>query len=109
LSPLLLHGDNSLERLESTCTVLGLFKNWDCSMAEVRLVPGDILILYTDGVAEAMSDQGEEFGEQRFIETLRARADLPASALLQAIVGAVREFSGREQEDDITLVVARSV
>jgi serine phosphatase RsbU (regulator of sigma subunit) len=109
LSPLLLHGDNSLERLESTCTVLGLFKNWDCSMAEVSLVPGDILVLYTDGVTEAMSDQGEEFGEQRFIERLRARRDLPASALLQAIVGTVQEFSGREQEDDITLVVARSV
>jgi serine phosphatase RsbU (regulator of sigma subunit) len=109
LSPLLLRSDNSLERLESTCTVLGLFKNWDCSMAEVSLVPGDTLILYTDGVTEAMSDQGEEFGEQRFIETLRARRDLPASALLQAIVGTVQEFSGREQEDDITLVVARSV
>src|SRR5205823_2079267 len=61
LSGLLLRRDMSLERLESTCTVLGLFREWDCSVEECRLYWGDTLALYTDGVTEAFNDRGEEF------------------------------------------------
>src|SRR5438046_878079 len=52
LSALLLRSDNTLVRLDSTCTVLGLFKEWDCSMEECRLCHGDSLALYTDGISE---------------------------------------------------------
>jgi serine phosphatase RsbU (regulator of sigma subunit) len=63
LSALLLRSDNTLERLDSTCTVLGLFKEWQCSIAESRLFFGDTLVLYTDGITESFDDAGEEFGE----------------------------------------------
>ena len=64
LCGLLLRSDNTLERLDSTGTLLGLFKEWDCSLGECELASGDTLALYTDGVTEACNDAGEEFGEQ---------------------------------------------
>ncbi|MEE8201229.1 MAG: SpoIIE family protein phosphatase, partial [Candidatus Acidoferrales bacterium] len=57
---------------------------------------------------EAMSDEGEEFGDARFVKALRAHGHLPVDALLHTLVSTVQEFSGREQEDDVTLVVARA-
>jgi phosphoserine phosphatase RsbU/P len=56
------------ERLDSTCGVLGLSSSWECGVGESRLLPGDMLVLYTDGVCESFNDQGEEFGEQRLME-----------------------------------------
>ena len=100
----------TVEWLRSTCTVMGLFEAWQCETAEVELAPGDTLVLYTDGVTEAASADGEEFGESRLLDTLRSHSSLSAEALLQAIVDAVQRFSGiREQQDDITLVIVRSL
>lgn len=96
-----------VEWLEATCTVLGLFPGWECRVAEVGLAPGDTLVLYTDGVTEAMSSGEEEFGVSRLLDTVRCHCHLPVGALLQAIVGAVQQFSGGDQQDDITLVIAR--
>jgi serine phosphatase RsbU (regulator of sigma subunit)/catechol 2,3-dioxygenase-like lactoylglutathione lyase family enzyme len=107
LPGLILRNDNTVERLDSTATVVGLFKEWDCSIGERRLQPGDMLALYTDGITESFSEAGEEFGEQRLIDALRRHRDFPAQILLDAIVSNVREFSPREQHDDITLVVAK--
>jgi serine phosphatase RsbU (regulator of sigma subunit) len=107
LSALLLRSDDTLARLESTCTVLGLFKEWDCSIAEERLFSGDTLALYTDGVTESFNDAGEEFGEQRLVEALRRHRKLPPRDLLASIVGDVQQFSPHEQHDDITLIIAK--
>jgi serine phosphatase RsbU (regulator of sigma subunit)/catechol 2,3-dioxygenase-like lactoylglutathione lyase family enzyme len=107
LSGLLLRSDNSHERLDSTATLLGLFKEWDCSMRECRLFPGDTLALYTDGVTEASNDRGEEFGEVNLMEKLRQYRDLPCQALLTAVVDEVRRFDSHEQYDDITLIIAK--
>ena len=107
LSAILLRHDTTLERLDSTGTVLGLFKEWDCLIGEVQLFPGDTLVLYTDGITESFNDAGEEFGEQRLIEILRRQRELPAEALLASIVDHVQHFSPREQHDDITLIVAK--
>jgi serine phosphatase RsbU (regulator of sigma subunit) len=96
-------------RLPSTCTVLGLFKEWDCSIGECALRFGDTLALYTDGVTESFNPAGEEFGEQRLIEALRRHRELPSQDLLAAIVAEVQQFSPDEQYDDITLIVAKCV
>jgi serine phosphatase RsbU (regulator of sigma subunit)/catechol 2,3-dioxygenase-like lactoylglutathione lyase family enzyme len=109
LSALLLRSDSTLERLESTSPVLGLFKEWDCSIGERRLLSGDTLILYTDGITESFNDRGEEFGEERLIEALRQRRGLSSQALLRAIVDEVRRFSPPEQQDDVTLIVAKCI
>ncbi len=109
LCGLLLRGDDTLERLESTSTVLGLFKEWDCSIGECQLGCGDSLALYTDGVTESFNPAGEEFGEQRLTEALRRHCKLSAPDLMAAIVEEIRQFSPGEQYDDITLIVAKCV
>jgi serine phosphatase RsbU (regulator of sigma subunit) len=76
LSALVLRQDHSIERLDSTATVLGLFEKWDCSIEERSLFRGDILALYTDGITEAFNDRGEEFGEQRLIKALQRHPKL---------------------------------
>ncbi|MFL6351635.1 MAG: PP2C family protein-serine/threonine phosphatase [Bryobacteraceae bacterium] len=106
-SAILLRHNNECERLDSTSTVLGLFKEWDCAVAERELFPGDTLALYTDGLTEAFNAEGEEFGEERVVEALQRRRDLSSKALLASLVDDVRQFSPHEQQDDITLVVAR--
>jgi serine phosphatase RsbU (regulator of sigma subunit)/catechol 2,3-dioxygenase-like lactoylglutathione lyase family enzyme len=107
LPALLLRSDGALERLDSTCTVLGLFKEWDCAIGECRLLPGDTLALYTDGVTEAFDHAGEEFGDQRLIEALRRHRGRPSHAMVASIVHEVSEFSPNDQYDDITLIVAQ--
>jgi serine phosphatase RsbU (regulator of sigma subunit) len=107
LSVILVRGDNVLERLDSTCTVLGLFKDWDCLIQQRSLRPGDMLALYTDGVTESFNDAGEEFGEQRLIEALLRHRKLPSRQLLDSVVGDVQRFSAGEQHDDITILIAK--
>jgi serine phosphatase RsbU (regulator of sigma subunit)/catechol 2,3-dioxygenase-like lactoylglutathione lyase family enzyme len=107
LPGLLLRSDNTLDRLNSTCTVLGLFKDWDCSIGESTLNPGDTLVLYTDGVTEAFDLDGEQFGEERLVDSLRRHRDQRPQALLDSMLDDVKRFSPEEQHDDITLMVAR--
>jgi serine phosphatase RsbU (regulator of sigma subunit) len=109
LSPLLVRSSGAVERLPSNCTVLGMFEDWQSEIAEVALGPGDTLVLYTDGITEAMNREKEEFGEGRLLASIQNQRQNSASELLQGIVGAVSQFSGGEQGDDITLVVARCV
>jgi serine phosphatase RsbU (regulator of sigma subunit) len=100
----------NVERLRSTCTVMGLFEDWHCEIAEVQLAPSDMLVLYTDGITEAANADGEEFGESRLLATLGSNFHLPVKPLLQTVVATVQQFSsGSEQQDDITLVIARSL
>ena len=101
--------DDSLNRLTSTCTVLGLFEDWQCGVAETVLAPGDTLMVYTDGISEAFDDRAEEFGEARLVESLRRHRELSPKALLDAVLDDVRRFSPQEQRDDMTLLVARCV
>ena len=103
----LLRRDNTLERLDSTCTVLGLFRDWDCGLQELMLHGGDVLILYTDGITEAFNGEQEEFGELRLIDALRRNRERSPREILTAIVEDVLRFSPREQGDDITLIVAK--
>jgi serine phosphatase RsbU (regulator of sigma subunit)/predicted enzyme related to lactoylglutathione lyase len=107
LCALLLRRDGTLDRLEPTSTVLGLFRQWECAVGECRLEPDDLLALYTDGVTEAFDDAGEEFGEQRLVDALRRHRDQPPESLLSCLVDEVRSFSPHEQHDDLTLIVAR--
>ena len=107
LSALLLRADQEIARLESTCTVLGLFKDWECSVAECQLQAGDTIALYTDGVTESCDRSGTEFGEQRLIELLRMHRERAPADLISAVVDEVQRFCPDEQTDDITLIVGR--
>ena len=103
----LLRRDDTLERLESTSTVLGMFEQWDCAIEERQLCPGDILVLYTDGATESSNHAGEEFGEGRLLDALAQHRELSTQELLAAVTGQVRQFNPYEQADDITLIVAK--
>ena len=104
--PLLLR-PNAVERLTSTATVLGVFEEWECPIAETRLSPGDLLAIYTDGIVEATNQAEEEFGEANLMQTLEANRNLDPRAVLDALVAAVQSFTAGEQSDDLTLVIAR--
>jgi len=107
LPALLLRSDDTVERLEATATVLGIFKDWDCEIGEHQLRPGDTLALYTDGITESYNSADEQFGEQRLIEALQRHCGQSSQCLLESIVAEVRSFSPHEQHDDITLIVAK--
>ena len=107
LCALLLRRDGSFDRLESTSTVLGIFKTWECAVGESSLRRGDLLALYTDGVTESMDHSAEEFGEDRLVESLRRHRELCSQSLLTSVVADVRAFSPHEQHDDITLIIAK--
>jgi serine phosphatase RsbU (regulator of sigma subunit)/catechol 2,3-dioxygenase-like lactoylglutathione lyase family enzyme len=107
LPALLLRGDSTVERLDATATVLGIFKDWDCEIGECQLNPGDTLALYTDGITESYNSADEQFGEQRLIEALQRHCEACSQAALAAIVDEVQRFSPHEQHDDITLIVAK--
>jgi serine phosphatase RsbU (regulator of sigma subunit)/catechol 2,3-dioxygenase-like lactoylglutathione lyase family enzyme len=107
LAALLLRSDDSIQRLDSTGTVVGLFEQWDCTTEETRLAPGDSLILYTDGITESFDDSGDDFGEHRLIESLRRHRDQSPQLLIDSIVDDVQQFSTSEQHDDVTLIVAK--
>jgi sigma-B regulation protein RsbU (phosphoserine phosphatase) len=88
--------------------VIGLFPEWQCVTRRITLAPGDLLVIYTDGVTEANDAAGDEFGEARLIETVRACRSLAPEDLVAAIQKAVQKFSSGEQSDDLTMVIARA-
>jgi phosphoserine phosphatase RsbU/P len=104
-APLVLRADRTLERLPATTTVLGLFREWECPTERVNLYPGDTLVLYTDGITEALDSLGQEFGEARLTEAVGSQRHLPVSELIFHIHSAVQQFSGGAQADDLTLVI----
>ena len=107
LPGLLLRRDDTVERLDATAYVLGLFPEWDCTIGERQLDPGDVLALYTDGITETFDDGDQEYGEERLVESLRRHRKLKPDALVESIVDDVRRFGPHEQTDDVTLIVAK--
>ena len=107
LAGLVIRDGDRVDRLEPTATVLGLFDNWRCSIAETDLFAGDVVALYTDGVTEACDGDGREYGEDRLLDCLCRHRDLSADGLVSAAVEEVRRHCPHEQQDDITLVVAK--
>jgi serine phosphatase RsbU (regulator of sigma subunit) len=86
---------------------VGLFKDWDCEVAECQLTPGDTLALYTDGVTESFNHDDEEFGEDRLLDAIRRNRELQPETIVRTILDDVQQFSPHEQHDDITLIVAK--
>jgi len=105
--PMLLRANGSMERLTATATVLGLFEEWNCTVAERDLASDDVLVIYTDGISEAGPNEEEEFGEERLMTTIRKHARQPAAEVLDNILSDVQQLSRGRQADDMTLIVAR--
>lgn len=85
--------------------ILGVLPEIELEERQVTLTPGDILILYTDGVTEPINPAGEEFGEERLAEIIANRSAQPCSDIVHHIHAAVWDFAGQQaQFDDYTLV-----
>jgi len=107
--PLLRRRGGELLRLQPTAAVVGLLPDWSCEVAEIRIDPGDTLLVYSDGISDAASPSDEPFGEARLIAALEAGAMSSARALRDSILDEVTRFAGSEREDDRTLIVARAL
>jgi serine phosphatase RsbU (regulator of sigma subunit) len=107
LPGLIVQSDGTVKRLSSTATVLGLFPEWQCHTSEFQLCPGDLFTIFTDGITEAVNHRDEEFGEDRLLDVMRRDRDLSPRNIVRAVLDEVRQFSGNQQRDDVTLIVAR--
>ena len=108
--PLLFHqpsnGRESISWLQPTGAAIGLVEEFQFGIESVTLAPGDILLLYTDGVTEAFSPQEEEFGPERLAEIIRQGSTLSAPDLVQEVRHRLHEFTdGQPLVDDTTIVV----
>ena len=105
--PMIFRGSNVL-RLEEGGPVIGLLCPARYEQASVTLQSGDTMVLFTDGVSEAMNPADQEFDEARLMDAVRSGAALDASTLIDHIMKACDEFAaGAPQHDDMTLVVVR--
>lgn len=107
--PILIRGvSGDIIRLQEGGLMLGGFRAARYQQGSVTLAPGDTVILFTDGVTEAMNPTGDDFGEKRLVAEVRGAAGLPAMQLLDRLLGALDAFTaGAPQYDDTTLVVVK--
>lgn len=106
--PLLLRADGRVETLRQGGPLLSILLGAVYRAAQVTLQVGDLLVLYTDGVVEVMSKEGEEFGLARLQAVLHAAHSLPAQAIIERIIQATQLFSGAANyRDDFTCMVVK--
>ena len=107
-NPPLVVGKNGVRRLEVGGPIVGLFESASFTEETVQLSAGDWLIVFSDGVSEALSADGEEYGEARIVDTVQAHVASDPPEMLQGIFMDVRAFTkGAAQNDDITALVLR--
>ena len=102
--PILIHADDSVSRPTTGGMVLGILDSNSYSQAELPLRSGDRLLLFTDGITEAGSHEGREFGDDRLLELVHANRHLTASELLDAVFRQVSAFTAGRFADDATLI-----
>jgi len=108
--PLLFHvRNNTFTRLECTGLPLGILHDSSWRQCSTKIYPGDILVLYTDGVTETVNEFNDFFEEERLINVIQNNFQATSQEILQAILYAVDRFSdgNKAQEDDITILVIR--
>jgi phosphoserine phosphatase RsbU/P len=108
--PLYLQADSDSEFRELTSggLVAGAFEHAAYEQETVQMKPNDLLFLYTDGLSEALNVEGEEFGANRIMETLKAIATLSADQIRDVVVRRVKEWcTGMALYDDLTFVVMK--
>jgi serine phosphatase RsbU (regulator of sigma subunit) len=106
--PLIVHAGGTMEQLAAGGLPLGIMSNADFREGKTRLHPGDVLVIYSDGVSEAVNPKGEEFGPTRLYETVSRNLDASAAGIRDRIESALTKFcQGTPAADDITLVICK--
>jgi sigma-B regulation protein RsbU (phosphoserine phosphatase) len=108
-NPALLFRANTgtLTRMNSSCPPIGLSREEICEQAAEDLMPGDVLVFYTDGVTEAENRLEEEFGMERLSDTVLRGSLLSAEGLMTHIYNVAAEFCGDNFNDDVTILVVK--
>jgi sigma-B regulation protein RsbU (phosphoserine phosphatase) len=107
-NPPMILGKSGVRRLEAGGPVVGLLAMAPFGQDTVQLDPGDVVVIFSDGVSEAMSTAGEEFGDARLLEVAQAGVNDSVQGLVDRVIAAVRAFAkGAAQSDDITVMVLR--
>jgi sigma-B regulation protein RsbU (phosphoserine phosphatase) len=97
-----------VQRLETGGPVVGIFTEVHYEQAQIQLQPYDVLIAFTDGISEAMTEEYEEWGEERLVAASRMSTHLSARDIVSAvIVSADRFTAGAPQNDDLSLVALK--
>jgi sigma-B regulation protein RsbU (phosphoserine phosphatase) len=106
---LVMKANGEAVRLASTGAPLGLLPpGLPYEETAVTIETGDCVVLFSDGVADAQNERGEEFGDERVIEIVRASMDQPSDAIVTRVFDAIDRFAGdAPQFDDITILVMR--
>ncbi|MFQ5648433.1 MAG: GAF domain-containing SpoIIE family protein phosphatase [bacterium] len=108
--PYLFHKDASFQTLEQGGLILGMMHTVEYEFETVQLHSGDSLIMFTDGVSEAMNAEGEEFHEHRIEKCVTESLHASADEILRHIINSVADFSaGEPQADDITVLTIKMI
>src|SRR4029453_12154402 len=100
--------DGTIEELPSTNMVLGLFDFVTFEETPIELHSGDVLLAYSDGLTEAENSREEMLGEERVKEILQREGPKGVNRLHEGLLDCIAEFTkGRDQSDDITIVIAQ--
>ena len=106
--PLLVRASGGFEKLAGGGIILGILPVATYQECTTQMQPGDILVMFSDGVTEAVSPADEDFGEERLAAAVAKLRDRPAAEIIESIEAAVAEFTqGAPAADDITVVIAR--
>lgn len=108
--PLLFSEGAPAKTLSARGLALGLKENSQYEHQVIELRPNDILVLYTDGITEAMNDAMEEFGEERLRAHIEKTKDVSAPAIIDLLFNTVQDFAAhRSQHDDMTAVLLKRI
>ena len=106
--PIILRADGSLEEINCPGKALGVFENAELTQMSLRLSSGDVILLYTDGVTEARSPNGQFFGDKRLRDLLRSCGDGDASAIAATIKAEVLAFQDGNPRDDLAVMALKA-
>src|SRR5262249_37629484 len=105
---LLRRADARIEELPAGGMVIGLFPQSPYEEASLELNSGDVFMVFSDGVTEALDPKGEEFGDARLKAVLRANAHLPVTEMSSVVLGELKAWmSDAPQHDDLTFVLMK--
>lgn len=108
LLPLVVDANGAVTAVGASGTLLGVYADVVLEDASVTLTPGSAIVLFTDGVSEARSEEGDFFGETRLREALSASGDATADEIADHVLDAVLGFQHGMARDDIAIVVVKN-
>lgn len=103
--PLIIHSNGEIQQLENGDALLGVFPDSKYEDASIELKPGDLLLLFTDGITEATAMDGEEFGEERLVAVAKSAAGSSLEDVQSTILERVKDFCDSQLSDDATLLM----